>query len=85
MECGAYSRRHGLCAGRNLTRVMLVPESQALQEWCAVGNIAVVVSTLLIVDLCSCGSSSSHDTDGYRISIPRDAREGKYRAAMPLL
>ena len=38
LECGVRSYRHGLRAGEDLTRIVLMPEAQALQVWCAVGT-----------------------------------------------
>ena len=61
MECGVHSHRHGLRARESLTRVMLVLEAQALQEWCAVGNDWLCC--VEAIRFCICGSSTTHATD----------------------
>ena len=33
VQCGADSHRNGLRVGESLTRVVVVPEAQVLQEW----------------------------------------------------
>ena len=38
VERGVHSDRHGLRVGQRLARVVLVPEAQALQEWCALAK-----------------------------------------------
>ena len=38
VECGAHNHCHVLRAEKSLSRVVLVPEAQALNEWCAVGK-----------------------------------------------
>ena len=65
-------------ASESLTWVVLVPEAQALREWCAVADIAVFASKLY--DVCAYGSSSSHRTDESKLDTFRDAREGPQRA-----
>ena len=45
------------CAPERLTRVVLVPEVQALHEWCAVGKYCGCCVEAIIF-LCTCGPSS---------------------------